>query len=131
MANIFGSSSAATAVKAFEESNPADFDDWRIGDHVGAHILITVKAIESVETSFGVKDAVRHDVVHYDENGKAGLSAEDILTFSAAVVRDLRQYEGQSVFAKVGTYEAKKYKKIAPCLVAPDAAYLDAYSKAN
>ena len=129
MANIFGTDSAAKAV-AFEEQAPGDFDDWKAGDNIGAHVLLTVKGIEEVDTNnYGKREAARHDVAVYNEKGEVVETADDILTFSAAIVRDLKKYVGQQVFARIGQYKSK-YGRMAPCLEAPDAAYLDAYNKA-
>lgn len=127
--NIFGSKSAARAV-AFE-SKAQEFDDWSVRDNIGAHVLFTVKGVERVETRFGLKDAVRHDVAVYNKRGEVTEVAADILTFSAAIVRDLADYTGQQVFAKIGSYTSKKYGKTAPCVEEPEGDYLDAYIKAT
>jgi hypothetical protein len=98
---VFGSK---PKVKPFREPDPEDRDSFVMSENVGASVLVKVHGTEEIETKkYGTKPAARLDVT----NLETGETARDVLIFSAAVVSQVRQYDGGDLFvAEVESYES-------------------------
>lgn len=113
--SVFGS--APAGLTAFSESAGGG-DDFRLVEHVGEVLIITVHGPKEVATAaYGVKTAISCDVVALAANAEPAVY-KDVLIFNAAPVDQLRGSAGQTVVAAVELYETKQKSK-APRLAAP------------
>jgi len=87
---------------------PSDGIDWSA--HNGHLLLIDVGDTETVNTSFGEKDAVRADVVVLD-GPDAGTRHGDTLVFPKLLVSQLKSRTGQKVLGRLGQGQAKVGQK--------------------
>lgn len=114
MVNVFGS--APAGLQSFKDTG-LDGDDFRLLDHVGKAAVFKVQGPEEITTKFGLKTAIKADVVVVDADGKTE-SFSNVLIFSSVPVSQLKAYAGQEVVAVVDTYETKQ-GNTAPKLVEP------------
>jgi hypothetical protein len=87
---------------------PSDGIDWSA--HNGQLLLINVGDSETVNTSFGEKEAVRADVVILD-GPDAGTRHDDTLVFPKLLVSQLKPRAGQKVLGRLGQGQAKPGQK--------------------
>lgn len=100
--NIFGNE--PKTLTAFEDKG-GDGADFRLAEHVGKGLIITVLGTKQVKTqNYGEKTAVNVDVVVLDAEP---VEFKDALIFNAAPVDQLKGYAGQTIVADVVTYTAK------------------------
>lgn len=123
--NIFGSEPAT--LSAFKDREVGG-DDFRLAEHVGKGVVLTVHGPKEVTTAnYGVKTAISVDAVVLEADGTSK-SFQDALIFNAAPVDQLRNYAGQTIVAEIETYTAKSGTK-APRLKAPSDAIQKAAAK--
>lgn len=127
--NIFGDN--PKTLTSFEDKGGDGGPDFRIAEHVGKGLIISVIGTKEVQTAnYGKKTAVNVDVVVLDDTP---LEFKDALIFNAAPVDQLRGYAGQTIVADVVTYTAKSGTK-APKFDAPSEdtqERANAYTEAN
>lgn len=103
--NIFGDKPAS--LTTFADREQGSGDDFRIAEHVGKGVIVSVHGPKEVQTAnYGVKTAISADVVVLNADG-TGQEFKDALIFNAAPVDQLKGYAGQSIVAQVTTYTAK------------------------
>lgn len=68
-------------------------EQFRLSDHLGTTLAITVQSVEEVNTKYGMKDAIKADVTIVD-GILATTDHHDVLLFNAAVVDALRDSVG-------------------------------------
>lgn len=114
--SVFGS--APAGLTPFDPGRGGD-NDFRLAEHVGSAVIVKVQGPEEVKTSYGLKTAVKCDVVVLDKglDGK-GTVYSDCLIFNAAPVDQIKGLAGQMIVATVGTYETKQGSQ-APRFEAP------------
>lgn len=123
--NIFGDTPASLAT--FQESQRGG-DDFRMAEHVGKGVILTVLGPKEVQTNlYGPKTAINVNVVVLEADG-TGKKYDDALIFNAAPVDQLKGLAGQTLVAQVTTYETKQ-KSRAPKFEAPSAAVQEAAKK--
>ena len=115
MVNIFGDQPAS--LSAFKDREIGG-DDFRLAEHVGKGLVLTVHGPKEVQTAnYGVKTAISVDAVVLEKDG-SHKEFKDALIFNAAPVDQLKGYAGQTIVAQVETYTAKSGTQ-APRLAAP------------
>ena len=87
---------------------PSDGIEWTA--HNGRLLLLTIGGSETVNTSFGEKEAVRADVVILD-GPEAGTRYDDTLVFPKLLVSQLKSRAGQKVLGRLGQGVAKPGQK--------------------
>lgn len=87
---------------------PSDGIDWT--SHNGRLLLFTVGDTDTVNTSFGEKEAVRADVAVLDGT-EAGTTYTDTLVFPKLLVSQLKSRAGQKVLGRLGQGQAKPGQK--------------------
>lgn len=112
--SVFGSQPAGLV--PFNESMGGG-DDFRMAEHAGAAVIVSVQGPKDVSTSYGPKTAIACDVVELAPDG-SGQKYSDVLIFNAAPVDQLKGLAGQQIVAVIGTYETKQGGK-APRFEAP------------
>lgn len=123
--NIFGDQPAT--LTAFQERATGG-DDFRLAEHVGKGVILTVIGPKEVPTAnYGVKTAINVDAVVLEADG-TGKKYEDALIFNAAPVDQLKGLAGQTLVAQITTYTAKSGTQ-APKLEAPSDAVQKAAQK--
>lgn len=77
----------------------------------GSLLLVTVKSVEEgIQTTFGVKDAIKADIAVLDGDHKAE-RYEDTLIFPKVLVGALRSNVGRMVLGRLGQGNAKPGQK--------------------
>lgn len=103
--SVFGDKPAG--LTAFTDSGTGDGDDFRMAEHIGDAVIVTVHGPKEVNTArYGLKTAISCDVVVLDGKG-GGTKYEDVLIFNAAPVDQLKNKAGQMIAATIGSYESK------------------------
>lgn len=130
--SVFGDSPAG--LSAFEDPGVGGGDDFRMAENIGASVIVTVHGPKEVSTAnYGVKTAISCDVVVLRDDKGNGDKFENVLIFNAAPVDQMKGSAGQTLAAKIGSYDTKQGGK-APKFEEPDAAVVaaaEAYLKAN
>lgn len=129
--NVFGDKPAG--LTAFTDPGPGGGDDFRIAEHIGSAVIVTVHGPKEVATSYGPKTAISADVVVLEDDKGAGTRYADVLIFNAAPVDQMKSQAGQTLAAVIGSYETKQGGK-APRLEAPSPEVVkaaEAYLAAN
>lgn len=130
--SVFGNDPAG--LSSFVDSGVGDGDDFRMAEHVGASVIVTVHGPKEVTTNkYGLKTAISCDVVVLGEKEGEGTKYENVLIFNAAPVDQMKSSAGQTLAAKIGDYETKQGGR-APKFEEPTDEVIkaaEAYLKAN
>lgn len=129
--SIFGAQ--PPGLRKFKEEPLDGADDFHLRDHIGATVIVTVKGPKTVATKvYGDKTAIACDVVVVTGDAE-GTAYRNVLIFNAAPVGQLEPLAGQTVVAKVVTYDTKSGGKAPKFDTPDDAGYsaAEAYLKAN
>ena len=87
--------------------NFGEGDDFKMVDHIGKIVIVTVKGPEEVETKlYGRKTAIKADIITVEADGPKKYS--DVLIFNAAPVKQLADKAGQTFAAQIVTYKTKQ-----------------------
>jgi hypothetical protein len=104
--SVFGADGPKKLV-GFKDNSGEDRDNFKLVEHVGSVAIFRVHGVEDVKTNlFGVRPAVKVDVTIVGEDGE-GETFKNVLIFNAVPVDQLRDYAGQTLVARVGTYDKK------------------------
>ena len=126
MVNVFGSTPAG--LTPFKDTGLSG-DDFRMLDHVGKAGIFKVQGPEEIKTKFGLKTAIKADVVVVDWiAGTPAQEFSDALIFSSVPVSQLKALAGQTTVAVIDTFETKT-GGTAPKLAEPPAAAVTAAEK--
>lgn len=103
--NVFGDNPAA-GLQSFQD-NFGEGDDFKLLEHVGEAVIVTVKGPEQVETKlYGEKTAIKVDVIALEAGGPK--EYKDVLIFNAAPVKQLTPLAGTTFAAQITTYKTKQ-----------------------
>lgn len=97
--NVFG---ADGGLEPFEDSAPGDGPEFRMRDHVGKTVVVSVKGTKTVKTKFGEKTGVSAAVKVIEKDG--AVDYPDALIFSAAVVQQMTDKAGRTTVATIESY---------------------------
>lgn len=123
--NIFGDQPAT--LQSFKDREIGG-DDFRLAEHVGKGVIITVLGPKEVQTAnYGLKTAIAVNAVVLNADG-TGKAYDDALIFNAAPVDQLKGSAGQTLVAQITTYTAKSGTQ-APKFEAPSEAVQAAAQK--
>lgn len=112
--NVFGSKPAA--LTPFVDSG-TDGDELHLIEHAGKAAIFKVQGPEEVTTKFGLRTAVKADVIVFGPDGEP-TRFSDVLIFNQVPVGQLKPLAGQTTVAMIETYE-KKTGGDAPKLAEP------------
>lgn len=108
--SVFGDKPAG--LSAFTDPGVSGGDDFRMAEHVGSAVIVTVHGPKEVNTSrYGLKTAISCDVVVLEDDKGNGTAYKDVLIFNAAPVDQLKGSAGQTLAAVIGSYESKSGTK--------------------
>lgn len=129
--SVFGDSSPA-GLSSFVDTGVGG-DDFRMAEHIGAAVIVTVHGPKEVNTTnYGLKTAISCDVVVLDDDKGNGTRYENVLIFNAAPVDQMKGSAGQTLAATIGSYDTKqggkapKFEEPTPEVVKAAEAYLKA-----
>lgn len=126
MVNVFGS--APAGLTPFKDTG-LDGDDFRMLDHVGKAGIFKVQGPQEVTTKYGLKTAIKTDVVIIDWVGGAPAKEfSDVLIFSQVPVTQLKALAGQTTVAVIAAFETRT-GGTAPKLAEPSQAAVTAAEK--
>ena len=130
--SVFGDNPAT--LTSFSDPGVGGGDDFRMAEHVGAWVIVSVQGPKEVTTSqYGLKTAIACDVVVLDQKKEGqGEKFENVLIFNAAPVDQMKGLAGQTVAATIESYNTKqggkapKFGEPTPEVVKAAEAYLAA-----
>jgi hypothetical protein len=101
---VFGSK-GAKKLKSFKE--PERDDGFKPIEHVGKIVVLTVKGVEDVKTNrYGIRPAIKADVQIVEDDALSD-TIKNVLIFSAAIVGQLEEETGETIVARITTYESQ------------------------
>lgn len=97
-------------LKNYQPPAPANNDQpqFKMSDHIGRLVAINPSSVETVDTKYGLKDAIKADITICDGLSE-GLDFADVLIFNAAIVDKLTDDcgKGEITVARVAERVAK------------------------
>lgn len=89
------------SIKPFAGRQSTGLDSFKVADHIGRLVVITVNGFDDIETKYGARFTVKADVTVCD-GILAGKDYTNILIFSAGIYQDLKGSKpGDSIAARI------------------------------